>query len=86
MKDKLHTVVTIGGNTVPAEQYSIAQSEFFQASAHGLKPQAMFKIRFAKYNGEDRLTTHDGDALAIYRTYRTGDWIELYCERRAGVR
>ena len=64
---------------------SFDQREYFQAAAIGLKPQAVYTIRGSYYNGEDRLTTHRGEVLAIYRAFRDGDWVELYCERRAGI-
>lgn len=85
MKNILHTSVVIGGRRVPAQKTEITQREYFQAAAIGLKPQAVFTIRGDYYHGEDRLTTHRGEVLAIYRTYRDGVWIELYCERRAGI-
>lgn len=81
----LHTSVTIGGQRVPAQKTEITQREFFQAAAVGLKPSACYTVRGEYYHGEDRLTTHTGEVLAIYRTYRDGVWCELYCERRAGV-
>lgn len=79
------TVVTLSGNRVPAQEFSITQKEWFEASGYGFKPQAMFRVRAAAYSGEDRLTTASGQVLAIYRSYTVGDWIELYTERRAGV-
>lgn len=84
-KTILHTSVVLGGRKVPAEKTEITQREYFQAAAIGLKPQAVFTVRGCYYNGEDRLTTHTGEVLAIYRAYRDGDRCELYCERRAGI-
>lgn len=81
----LHTSVVIGGRRVPARMTEITQREYFQAAAIGLKPQAVYTVRGCYYNGEDRLTTHRGEVLAIYRAFRDGDWCELYCERRAGI-
>lgn len=78
--------ITVGGQTVMADKYSITQSEYFQASGYGMKPQAMYKIASALYQGEDRLIADTGEVLAIYRTYTSGDRIELYTERRAGIR
>lgn len=80
-----HTSVTIGGKRVPAQKTEITQREYFQAAAVGLKPSARYTVRGDYYNGEDRLTTHKGEVLAIYRSYRVGAWVELYCERRTGV-
>ncbi|MBR6397630.1 MAG: hypothetical protein IKS06_01935 [Lachnospiraceae bacterium] len=85
MKTIEHTSVTIGGKKVPAQKTDITQREYFQAAAIGLKPQAVYTVRGEYFHGEDRLTTHRGEVLAIYRTYRDGVWIELYCERRAGI-
>ncbi len=85
MKTIEHTFVTIGGQTVPAQKTEITQKEYFQAAAVGLKPSACYTVRGGYYNGEDRLTTRKGEVLAIYRVYRDGVWVELYCERRAGI-
>lgn len=85
MKTIEHTSVVIGGKSVPAQKTDITQREYFQAAAIGLKPQAVFTVRVGYYHGEDRLTTHRGEVLAIYRSFRDGEWVELYCERRAGI-
>ena len=85
-KHGIPTEITVSGREIAAEKFSVGSKEYFSAYAIGLRPQAMYKIRTASYNSEDRITAEDGVVLAVYRTYVRGDWIELYCERKAGVR
>ena len=86
MADSIPVAIVIHGNTVMADKFSITSREFFQASGYGMKPQAMYKVSAALYAGEDRITDEHGVVLAVYRTYQTGDRVELYVEKRAGVR
>lgn len=85
-KRGIPTAISIGGRAVAAEKYAVGSKEYFSAYAVGLRPQAMYKIRSASYHGEDRITAEHGVVLAVYRTYEENDWIELYCERKAGVK
>jgi SPP1 family predicted phage head-tail adaptor len=77
-------VITLDGRTVYAELRSIRQNEYFAAQAQGLKPQYCFVVREFEWNGEDTLT-YDGRKYAVYRVYKTGDNIELYVTKKAGV-
>ena len=88
MADKhgIPTVITVSGREIAAEKFSVGSKEYFSAYAVGLRPEAVYRIRTASYGGEDRITAENGVVLAVYRTYVKGDWIELYCERRAGVK
>lgn len=80
------------GNEVVTEQEkqiycdvdSISQSEFFAAADTELNPQYKFTVFFGDYNGEDTVK-YKGTRYAIYRTYRTGDDLELYAERKIGA-
>lgn len=85
-KRGIPTEIAISGRPVAAEKYSVGSKEYFSAYAVGLRPEAVYRIRTASYGGEDRITAENGVVLAVYRTYVKGDWIELYCERRAGVK
>ena len=58
--------------------------EFFEAGLVGLKPEFRFDIRFFEYSGENTLV-HDGQKYVIYRTYRRGEYTELYTHKKAGV-
>lgn len=81
------TTTTDGGDIVPVEtsrevmanRKSVRQSEFYQAMAVGLKPEAVFEVRAIEYQGEDRLS-HNDKAYRIVRTYaRDDEWTELTC-------
>lgn len=63
---------------------SVSQSEFYSAANTELNPEYRFTIFFGDYNGED-LCQFDGKRYAIYRTYRSGDNLELYVERKVGA-
>ena len=70
-------------NTVYAEIDSISQSEFFAAADTELNPEYRFTVFFGDYNGEALLKYNDV-RYSIYRTYRAGDYMELYAERKIG--
>lgn len=69
---------------VMCEVYSITQTEFYAAANTELNPEYRFDVFFGDYNGED-VIEYQGNRYAIYRTYRTGDTLELYCERKIGA-
>lgn len=71
-------------STVFCEVDSITQSEFYQAANTELNPEYKFTIFFGDYDGQP-LVDYNGVRYAIYRTYRTGDNLELYAERKVGV-
>lgn len=71
-------------NTILCEVYSISQTEFYSAANTELNPELRFNIFFGDYNGEDVCEFH-GQRYAIYRTYRSGDTLELYVERKIGA-
>lgn len=69
---------------VYCEVNSISQTEFYAAANTELNPEYRFDVFFGDYNGED-VIKYQGNRYAIYRTYRTGDTLELYCERKIGA-
>ena len=77
-------IATESENTVYCEVNSIAQSEFFAAANTELNPEYRFTVFFGDYNGED-IVEYNGVRYAVYRTYRAGDYMELYTERKIGV-
>lgn len=79
-----HEVITETEKTVYCEVDSIGRSEFFAAANTELNPEYKFTIFFGDYEGEDVIKYH-GNRYAVYRTYRTGDDLELYTERKIGV-
>ena len=64
---------------------SVGRSEFFAAGQMGLKPEYVFRMFFADYEGEG-IVIYNGTRYAVYRTYHARtDEIELYVQREAGV-
>lgn len=73
------TISTPTERTVFANKKSVKQSEFYQAAAVGLKPELMFEVRSAEYQGEKKLS-HDNTEYHILRTYsKNGEITELIC-------
>lgn len=80
------------GNNVPTEIRfdvfcevdSINQSEFYAAANTELNPEYRFRVFFDDYDGQSVLE-FDGKRYGIYRTYRSGDYMELYAERKVGL-
>ena len=63
---------------------SISQSEFYSAANTELNPEYRFSVFFGDYQDEE-ICAYKGTRYSIYRTYRTGDYMELYAERKIGV-
>ena len=63
---------------------SVSAQEFFEAGRNGLNPEYRFTMFAADYNGEETVV-YNSKRYGIYRTYRTGDYIELYAERKGGT-
>ena len=77
-------VATETERTVYCEVDSISQTEFFAAENTELNPEYKFTIFFGDYEGES-LVKFNGARYSVYRTYRTGDDLELYTERKIGA-
>lgn len=77
-------VVTEKERTVLCEVNSISQSEFFAAANTELQPELKFTVFFGDYENES-VVEFQGNRYAVYRTYRTGDYMELYVERKIGA-
>ena len=77
-------VATETERTVYCEVDSISQTEFYAAANTELTPEYRFTIFFGDYEGES-LVKFNGARYSVYRTYRTGDDLELYTERKIGA-
>ena len=77
-------VATETERTVYCEVDSISQTEFYAAANTELNPEYKFTIFFGDYEGEE-VVVFNGARYSVYRTYRTGDNLELYAERKIGV-
>ena len=76
--------VTETERTIFCEVDSITQSEFYSAANTELNPEYKFTIFFGDYANEE-VVIYNGNRYAIYRTFRTGDDLELYAERKIGA-
>jgi SPP1 family predicted phage head-tail adaptor len=56
---------------------SVSQSEFFEAGRNGLNPEWRFVVFGADYEDEETVI-YNNKRYGVYRTYRDGDFIELY--------
>jgi phage head-tail adaptor, putative, SPP1 family len=64
---------------------SIKQSEFYQASQIGMKPEFVIETSMFDYSGEEIIEV-DNVLYKIYRTFKREDEIiELYCIQKSGV-
>lgn len=70
--------------TILCEVYSISQTEFYAAANTELNPEFRFNVFFGDYEGEE-VCEFRGQRYAIYRTFRSGDMLELYAERKIGA-
>lgn len=71
-------------STIFGEQKSVYATEFFNAGKLGIKPSCMVKVFTDEYHAEKYLSVNGGNRLSVYRTYVTGEKIELYCTERTG--
>ena len=80
-------VITETRRTLFCREASIGQSEFYQAHAHGLKPEVKLVLAdYLDYNGEQLLLyapkgQTEPQLYRVLRTYRTGQELELVCYR-----
>ena len=73
------------GREVLAEANSITAKAFLAAAEENLKPALMLRIWAFEYQDEN-LVEYSGKRLEIYRTYKKGRDLELYCREAGGVR
>ena len=69
---------------VLCEVNSVTRQEFFEAGRSGLNPSFEMTVFSGDYSGE-KVLEYKGEQYGIYRTYRTGDYMELYVERKGGL-
>ena len=70
--------------TVFASLQDVGRAEFFKAAELALAPQFIARTAAINYSGQ-RILDYGGQRFAIYRTYLDGDYVELYCEKKAGL-
>lgn len=62
---------------------SVTRAEWAAASQRALSPAAVVKVFFRDYHGE-KLAEFGGERFDVYRTYQSGDYVELYLGTRIG--
>jgi len=62
---------------------SVSRAEWAAAYQRGLSPDASVKVFFRDYKGE-KLAELGGVRYDIYRTYQTGDYVELHLGTKVG--
>lgn len=78
-------VVAEKGVEILCQKGSISQNEFFSGGRQGLKPSFKLVVATCDYSGEEELEFH-GKRYVVYRTYESGDYSELYCTEKGGVK
>lgn len=63
---------------------SVTRTEFFEAGRNGLNPAFVFTVFGDDYAGQETIEFHS-ERYGVYRTYRDGDDLELYAERKGGT-
>lgn len=64
---------------------SVSQSEWFNGSQNGLRPELKITMFAPDYEGQ-KTVEFEGERYGIYRTYlRQDELLELYLERKTGV-
>jgi len=73
--------------TILGERGSVTRAEWSAAGEQGLKPEYQVDVFVGDYQGERivRMEVNGSQqTFAVYRTYRTGDTVELYLEWKTG--
>lgn len=70
-------------STVYGTILNITRTEWTAAQQQSLSPAARVLVFFGDYHGE-KIAEFNGKRFVIYRTYGSGDYIELYLGERIG--
>lgn len=77
-------VTQLTERNVLCEVLSVTRQEFFEGGRNGMNPEYEM-IVFADDYEDERIVKYKGNTYGVYRTYRSGDYMELYVERKAGL-
>lgn len=66
-----------------ANKKSVRQSEFYQASTVGLKPELVFEIRSIEFNNDEKVRYNEKE-YSIIRAYEKGETTELTVTSHVG--
>lgn len=67
--------------TVIGTLSGVTVTEFYQAANSGYRPEIVVTIYDQEYAKQRRLRV-DGVTYTVIRTYLTGDFVELHCQRK----
>lgn len=67
------------------ELSSITRQEWTEAGRMGFNPSIRLVTPFSNYDDEDEVEFH-GKRYSVYRTFISGDNIEIYLEKKGGLR
>lgn len=70
--------------TVFCRVKSVGRQEFYAVGQGGTKPALKFIVCADEYDGQ-QIVEYNGGRYAIYRTYQTGETVELYTEVKIGT-
>lgn len=59
----------------------VTTAEFYQASNTGYRPEIVVTVYEQEYAGQNHLRVND-ITYTVIRTYLSGDFIELHCQRK----
>lgn len=71
------------GNEVICTVKSVTRQEWITAQQNALSAAYVVTVFFADYEGE-KLAELDGIRYAVYRTFNSGDYVELYLAEKVG--
>ena len=60
---------------------SVTASEFYQAANTDYRPEIVLKVYEQEYAGQQKVRVN-GVQYTVIRTYLSGDFIELHCQRK----
>lgn len=70
--------------TVFCRHTRVSMQEFYDAGRNGFIPEYRFLVFSGDYHDETTVGFH-GMNYSVYRTYMTGDTVELYVRREGGT-
>ena len=72
---------TIEEQTIIGTLSSVSASEFYAAANTGYMPEIVVRVYEQEYSGQKKVRV-GGTQYTVIRTYLTGDFVELHCQRK----
>lgn len=80
--DGFPAIVPSEPRKVYANKKSVRSQEFLMAKQTGIELSYMFEVRSLEYEGEE-IVLYENIEYEVYRTYETGEFVELICKRKS---